>query len=80
VRPCGDQPQLPADVARPGTVASPARAAPPAEAASSKAFRFAYVARQVAVKAKYRLWVTTAEKDAITGILATCPGQPIPAR
>jgi hypothetical protein len=36
------------------------------------------VARQVAVKAKYHLWVTQAERDAMSGILAGCPGQPLP--
>jgi Protein of unknown function (DUF1524) len=40
--------------------------------------RCAYVARQVAVKAKYRLWVTPAEKAAINGVLPGCPGQPLP--
>lgn len=40
-----------------------------------KAYRCAYVARQVAVKAKYGLWVTKAERTAIAAILATCPGQ-----
>lgn len=43
-----------------------------------KSFRCAYVARQVAVKAKYSLWVTLAEKNAIKGILTTCPEQRIP--
>ncbi|WP_258802806.1 HNH endonuclease family protein [Pseudarthrobacter sp. NS4] len=37
-----------------------------------KAFRCEYVARQTSVKAKYQLWVTQAEHDAIAGILATC--------
>lgn len=45
----------------------------------NKAFRCAYVARQVAVKAKYKLWVTAAEKAAIQGILTKCPKQPIPS-
>jgi hypothetical protein len=36
------------------------------------------VARQVAVKAAYALWVTPAEHDAIAGVLETCPGQPVP--
>ena len=45
----------------------------------NKSFRCAYVARQVAVKAKYKLWVTAAEKAAIQGILAKCPKQPIPS-
>lgn len=44
----------------------------------NKSFRCAYVARQVAVKAKYRLWVTAAEKAAIARLLSTCPGQPVP--
>lgn len=43
-----------------------------------KAFRCQYVARQIAVKAKYRLWVTAAEKDAMLRVLATCPGQQMP--
>jgi hypothetical protein len=42
----------------------------------SKAYRCAYVARQVSVKATYGLWVTSAEHDAIAGILSTCPNQP----
>ena len=37
-----------------------------------KAFRCEYVARQTAVKAKYRLWVTQAEHDAIVSILEGC--------
>lgn len=45
----------------------------------SKGFRCEYVARQVSVKARYSLWVTQAEHDAIAGILASCPGQPAPA-
>jgi Excalibur calcium-binding domain/Protein of unknown function (DUF1524) len=45
---------------------------------SNKAFRCAYVARQVAVKAKYRLWVTPAEKAAIQRVLQSCPRQRIP--
>jgi hypothetical protein len=38
----------------------------------NKAFRCEYVSRQVAVKAKYQLWATQAEHDAIAGILAGC--------
>lgn len=45
----------------------------------SKAFRCAYVARQVAVKFTYGLWVTAAERDAIAGVLASCPDEPLPA-
>jgi uncharacterized protein YceK len=45
----------------------------------NKSFRCAYVARQVAVKARYHLWVTAAEKDAIARVLSRCPDQPLPA-
>jgi hypothetical protein len=44
----------------------------------AKGFRCEYVARQVSVKARYSLWVTQAEHDAIAGVLADCPGQPAP--
>lgn len=44
----------------------------------NKAYRCAYVARQVAVKAKYGLWVSPPEHDAIARILARCPGQRTP--
>lgn len=37
-----------------------------------------YVARQVAVKAKYGLWVTPAEREAMATVLATCPEEPAP--
>lgn len=39
----------------------------------NKAFRCEYVARQVAVKKKYHLWVTAAEKEAIARVLIGCP-------
>lgn len=42
-------------------------------------YRCAYVARQVAVKAAYGLSVTAAERDAVQRVLATCPGQRVPA-
>lgn len=45
---------------------------------SNKAFRCQYVARQIAVKKKYNLWVTVAEKDAIKRVLVACPGQDLP--
>jgi hypothetical protein len=45
----------------------------------NKTFRCEYVARQVAVKAKYGLWVTQPEKVAIDKILSTCVGQKLPA-
>ena len=45
----------------------------------NKPYRCSYAARQVAVKAKYGLWVTGAERDALARILATCPSQRLPA-
>lgn len=45
---------------------------------SNKSFRCQYVARQIAVKVKYRLWVTKAEKDAIARVLKACPEQRLP--
>ncbi|MBF0807258.1 HNH endonuclease [Rothia nasimurium] len=39
-------------------------------------YRCEYVARQVSVKAAYQLTVTSAEKRAMQGVLATCPDQP----
>lgn len=45
-----------------------------------KSYRCAYVARQIAVKAKYAIWVTKAEKSAMKSILAKCPNQPLPAQ
>jgi len=44
----------------------------------NKAFRCQYVARQIAVKQKYNLWVTVSEKEAINGILTQCPLQRLP--
>nr|WP_235509590.1 HNH endonuclease family protein [Terrabacter sp. Soil811] len=38
----------------------------------NKAYRCTYVARQVAVKSRYRLWVTAAEKAQIARVLAGC--------
>ncbi|MCC3292506.1 DUF1524 domain-containing protein [Arthrobacter sp. zg-Y1110] len=43
----------------------------------NKAFRCEYVARQTAVKAKYDLWMTQAEHDAVARILASCPDEPV---
>jgi len=43
-----------------------------------KAYRCAYVARQTAVKAKYGLWVTKAEHDAIARVVtAQCPARKV---
>ncbi len=36
-------------------------------------YRCTYVARQISVKATYRLWVTQAEHDAMARILSNCP-------
>ncbi|WRZ92458.1 HNH endonuclease family protein [Streptomyces sp. NBC_01007] len=45
----------------------------------NKAYRCTYVAAQVAVKKKYGLWVTGAEKAAMKKVLAGCPGQKLPS-
>lgn len=37
-----------------------------------KAFRCQYVMRQIAVKKKYKLWVTPAEKEAIQRVIVAC--------
>ena len=42
-----------------------------------KSYRCDYVARQIAVKAKYGLWVTQPEKGAIIKLLEMCEGQKI---
>ncbi len=44
-----------------------------------KSFRCAYVSRQVAVKVRYHLWATPAERDAIARVLQKCPGEQLPA-
>lgn len=44
----------------------------------NKSYRCAYVARQIAVKLKYGIWVIAAEKTAMQGILSSCPGQKLP--
>lgn len=38
----------------------------------NRAFRCEYVATQIAVKVKYRLWVTRAERDAMRRVLGGC--------
>lgn len=45
---------------------------------SNKNYRCRYVARQIAVKQKYELWVTEAEKATMKRILNGCPTQPLP--
>ncbi|MFJ9040481.1 HNH endonuclease family protein [Streptomyces sp. NPDC102406] len=44
----------------------------------NKGYRCTYVAGQVAVKKKYGVWVTAAERDAMKKVLGTCPGQKLP--
>lgn len=44
----------------------------------SKDYRCRYVARQIAVKQKYQLWVTQAEHDAMSNVLASCSDQKLP--
>lgn len=46
----------------------------------NKQYRCKYVARQIAVKGKYGLSVTPAEKQAMAGVLSTCPGQGVPSK
>jgi hypothetical protein len=45
---------------------------------ANRGYRCSYVARQVAVKAAYGLWVTAAERDAINRVLEGCPTEPLP--
>lgn len=44
----------------------------------NKAFRCHYVARQVAVKSQYGLWVTKTEREAMRNVLTGCPDQELP--
>lgn len=44
----------------------------------NKSFRCHYVARQIAVKLKYELWVTKAEYEAMDRVLSACPKQKLP--
>ena len=41
--------------------------------------RCGYVARQIAVKRAYGIWVTAAERDAMARVLSGCPGHGLPA-
>ena len=47
---------------------------------ANKGYRCAFVARQVAVKLSYNLWMTQAEFDTIANILTSCPDQSLPTR
>ena len=40
-----------------------------------KSYRCEYISRQIAVKKKYHLWVTVAERGAFVRVLQTCPNQ-----
>lgn len=40
-----------------------------------KSYRCEYISRQIAVKKKYHLWVTAAERSAFVKVLQTCPNQ-----
>jgi hypothetical protein len=44
----------------------------------NKEYRCRYIARQIAVKIKYFLWVTKAEYDAMKRTLSRCPSQVLP--
>ncbi|MEV0123458.1 HNH endonuclease family protein [Streptomyces sp. NPDC050703] len=44
----------------------------------NKGYRCAYVAGQVAVKKKYGVWVTGAERDAMREVLSACPEEKLP--
>jgi hypothetical protein len=45
-----------------------------------KLYRCEFVARQIAVKAAYRLWLTPPEKEAMWRILRACPAQVLPTQ
>lgn len=45
---------------------------------SNSAYRCSYISRQIAVKAKYSLWVTSSEKAMMAKVLATCPDEALP--
>ena len=44
----------------------------------NKPFRCEYIARQIAVKQKYKLWVIPAEQEAMRTVLNSCPIQTLP--
>lgn len=47
---------------------------------ANKSFRCTYVAHQVAVKKKYGLWATSAERSAMVRVLSRCSGMKLPRR
>lgn len=46
----------------------------------TRAYRCAYVARQITIKLRYGLWVTPPERDTMAAVLTTCPEQTVVAR
>ena len=44
----------------------------------NKPYRCRYVARQIAVKQRYNVWVTQAEYEAMKRVLQSCPEQVLP--
>ena len=44
----------------------------------NESYQCTYVARQIAIKAAFGLWVTQPEHDKMVAVLATCPGQQLP--
>lgn len=44
----------------------------------NKSYRCLYVARQIAVKQRYSLWITRAEYNAMERVLKSCPEQRLP--
>lgn len=44
---------------------------------SNQDFRCEYISRQIAVKKKYNLWITEAERDAMQKVLSRCPDFPL---
>lgn len=44
----------------------------------NKSYRCAFIARQIAVKIKYKLWLVSAEKATMNQVLASCPKQKLP--
>lgn len=47
---------------------------------ANKSFRCRYIARQVAVKLNYGLWVAPAEKESMQRVLARCPNEGLPKK
>jgi len=47
---------------------------------ANRAFRCEFVAIQIAVKARYDLWVTRAEAETMRRVLQSCPDQELPNR